>query len=213
VPPDDTLAVPTSVPVTVWRLDDRDDDQPASEPGAGFASRLARRLILVYTRRGDTVVDFDHDLHLRDAAQGTGRAYLAITDASHVAELDQVQQPVTLVTVRWPRHGVPALATTVADLFTACRLMTSDTACVIAAVRPTPTGATFADHERVLRDGADAAGFTHLLQITAVSAPGEGDQFLYYATEAEAVAAAAEVPVTGQALHIDLLVFAGRAES
>jgi hypothetical protein len=78
-------------------------------------------------------------------------------------------------------------------------------------VRPTPTGATFADHERVLRDGADAAGFTHLLQITAVSAPGEGDQFLYYATEAEAVAAAAEVPVTGQALHIDLLVFAGRA--
>ena len=33
------------VPITVWRLNDRDDDQPATEPGAAFASRLAKRLV------------------------------------------------------------------------------------------------------------------------------------------------------------------------
>src|SRR5258706_345448 len=68
---DDSPRVAGDVPITVWRLDDRDGDQPATEPGAGFASRLARRLVLIYTRRGDTVVDFDHDTYLHGAASET----------------------------------------------------------------------------------------------------------------------------------------------
>jgi hypothetical protein len=52
-----------------------------------------------------------------------------------------------------------------------------------------------------------------LLQIVAISAPGEGDQFLYYATATEAIHAANEAAATtgGQVLHIDLMVFAARA--
>lgn len=88
--------------------------------------------------------------------------------------------------------------------------MMDATASVIAAVRPTPHGATFAEHERALRAAAEAAGFIHVLQIVAVSAPGEGDQFLYYATETEAAVAATQVAAAGRALHIDLLVFTGR---
>jgi hypothetical protein len=38
------------------------------------------------------VVNFDHDPHLHEAAVMTGRAYLAITDAGHLAELDGVDQ-------------------------------------------------------------------------------------------------------------------------
>jgi hypothetical protein len=76
------------------------------------------------------------------------------------------------------------------------------TACVIAAMRPAPDSATFAEHERDLR-AAEVAGSTHVLQIAAVSAPGGGDQFLYHATETEAAVAAAQVAGTGQALHMN----------
>ena len=94
--------------------------------------------------------------------------------------------------------------------------MMSGDACVIAAVRPgnsAEPGATFADHERALRSAAEGAGFAHVLQIVAVSAPGDGDQFLYYATVTEAIHAANEAAATtgGQVLHIDLMVFAARA--
>jgi hypothetical protein len=212
----DSPRVAGDVPITVWRLDDRDDNQPATEPGAGFASRLARRLVLIYTRHGDTVVDFDHDAYLHSAATATGREYLAITEPARLAELDQISQPVSLVTLHWPRTAQPSQVDRVADLFTACRLMMSGDACVIAAVRPgspAEPGATFADHERALRSAAEGAGFAHVLQIVAVSAPGEGDQVLYYATEAEATHVASQAASTPdrQVLHIDLLVFTAKA--
>ncbi len=213
---DDSPRVAGVVPITVWRLDDRDDDQPATEPGAGFASRLARRLVLIYTRHGETIVDFDHDTYLHGAATATGRAYLAITEPARLADLDQISQPVSLVTLRWPRNPTPAHADNVADLFKACRLMMSGDARVTAAARPADPaepGPTFADHEQTLRTAAESAGFTHALQIVAVSAPGEGDQFLYYATEAEATLAANQAATTPgrQVLHIDLLIFTATA--
>jgi hypothetical protein len=116
-----------------------------------------------------------------------------------------------LVTLRWPRSAHPNHPDHVADLFTACRLMMSGDACVIAAVRPGDPGpgGTFAEHEQALRAAADGAGFTPVLQIVAVSAPGEGDQFRYHATATEAIHAANEAAATtgGQVLHIDLMVF------
>jgi hypothetical protein len=212
-PRDDSPRVVGVVPIAVWRLDDREDDQPATEPGGGFASRLARRLVLVYTSHGDTVVDFDEDSNLHRAATATGRSYLAITAPGRLADLDQIGQPVSLVTLRWPRNPPPSHADRDADLFTVCRLMMSADANVVAAVRPSipaMPGITFADHEHALRSAAERAGFRHVLQIVAVSAPGEGDQFLYYATEAEATHAAGRAASTTgcQVLHIDLLVFA-----
>ncbi len=204
----DAPRVAGPVPITVWRLDDHDDGQPPTQPGAGFASRPARRLILTYTSHGDTVVDFDHDPHLHGAATGTGRGYLAITDPDRPPGPDQIRTPVSLASLRWPRQADPSTAARVAALLTACRPIMSEDASVIAAVRPghpPGPGPSFADHEHALRTAAEAAGLAHLLQIVAVSAPGEGDQFLYYATETEAVSAAEHAP--GQAMHIDLLVF------
>jgi hypothetical protein len=208
----DSPRVAGPVPITVWRLDDHDDDQPATQSGAGFASRLARRLVLVYTRHGETVVDFEHDLHLHGAATATGRAYLAITEPAGLPRLDQIRQPVSLVTLRWPRQTNPSTVDHLGDLLAACRPIMSDDASVIAAVRPgspAEPDATFADHEQALHAAAEGAGFTHVLQIVAISAPGEGDQFLYYATEAEAAHAARQAATIGdrQVLHIDLLVF------
>jgi hypothetical protein len=209
---DDSPRVAGEVPITVWRLDDRDDDQPATQPGAGFASRLARRLILTYTRHGETVIDLDSDIHLHWAATTTGRSYRAITETAALPEPDQTRKPVSLVTLRWPRTAKPSHTDRVADLL-ACRVMMSGDASLVAAVRPgdpAEAGTTFADYELALRSAAEDAGFTHVLQIVAVSAHGEGDQFLYYATDAEAARAARQAATTngGQVLHIDLLVFA-----
>jgi hypothetical protein len=196
----------------VWRLDDRDDDQPATQPGAGFASRLARRLVLVYTRHGETVIDLDSDIHLHWAATTTGRSYLAITEPAALPEPDQTGQPVSLVTLRWPRHTDPSTVDQIGTLLNACRPIMATDASVVAAVRPNISagpGGSFADHELALQAAAEQAGFTHVLQIVAISAPGEGDQYLYYATEAEATRAASQAAGTsdGQVLHIDLLVF------
>ena len=200
------------VPITVWRLDDRDGDETATDPGDGFASRLARRLVLTYTRHGETVVDFDADRHLRDATTAASRSYLAITRPGELADLDTITEPVSLVIVRWPRQAPSRTAASVADLFTACRLMMGADTCAIAAVSsadPGRPGTTYTQHLAELLPAAQAAGLTHVLQIVAVSAPGCGDQFLYYATRADADAARrdGQARPDGPGYHIDLLVF------
>jgi hypothetical protein len=70
-------------------------------------------------------------------------------------------------------------------------MMSADT-CAIAAVssaEPGQPGTAYAEHLAQLLPAAQAAGLTHVLQIVAVNGPGTGDQFLYYATRAEADAA------------------------
>lgn len=210
--PADSTEPGAVVPITVWRLDDRDGDQPATNPGAGFASRLARRLVLTYTRQGETVVDFDADRHLRDAATTASRTYLAITRPGDLDDLNTITNPVSLVIVRWPRPAPTRTVAGVADLFTACRAMMSAEACAIAAVssaEPGQPGTVYAEHLAHLLPAAKVAGLTHILQIVAVHGPGTGDQFCYYATRAEADAARTHhqnLP-GGPTYHIDLLVF------
>jgi hypothetical protein len=200
------------VPITVWRLDDRCGDQPATHPGAGFASRLARRLVLTYTRQGETVVDFDADQQLREAASATCRSYRAVTRPGDLADLDTSISSVGLVMVRWPRPAPTRTMASVGDLFTACRLMMSADACAIAAVsspEPGQPGTVYAEHLAQLLPAAQAAGLRHVLQIVAVHGPGPGDQFCFYATRAEADAARThhENLPSGLIYHIDLLVF------
>lgn len=97
-------------------------------------------------------------------------------------------------------------------LFAACRLIMTADACAIAAVscpEPGQPGTTYAEHLGELLPAARAAGLTHVLQIVAVTGPGNGDQFLYYATLAEAQAVRHDWPTGsgGPSYHVDLLVF------
>ncbi|MDG4795379.1 hypothetical protein [Micromonospora sp. WMMD1082] len=207
--PDDSPRVAGDVPIAVWRLDNHTDDPQTTDPDASFASRLARRLVLIYTRHGDTVVALDDDPHLQTAATETGRTYLPITEPAHLADLDQTSQPVTLVTLRWPRDDQQPAADRIADLFTACRLMMVGDTCIIAAVRPRTSGATFADHEHMLRTAAHDIGITHILHIVAISTAGKGDQYTFYATDTDAADLSRQTMSApgGQVLHIDLMVF------
>nr|WP_030500953.1 hypothetical protein [Micromonospora purpureochromogenes] len=208
----DAVLVGGDVPIAVWRLDDRDDTGPATDPGTRLSSRLAQRLVLVYTRRGDAVIDFDSDPQLEHASAHASRSYLSITDPSQVADLDALTEPVSLVVLRWPPQRTTRTAASITDLFAACRLiMTADT-CAIAAVSstaPGQPGPTYTEHLTELLPAAHATGLIHVLQIVAVPGPGDGDAFLYYATQAEADAAR-QGWASGDSrpsYQIDLLVF------
>lgn len=211
----DAVLVGGDVPIAVWRLDDRDDTGPGA-PGSRLASRLAQRLVLVYTRRGDAVVDFDSDPQLEHASAYTSRTYLSITDPSTVADLDTLTEPVSLVVLRWPPRHTTRTPATITDLFAACRLiMTADT-CAIAAVSsaaPGQPGTTYAEHLDELLPAAHTAGLAHVLQIVAVTAAGDGDEFLYYASLAEAEAARQgwSAGDDGPRYSVDLLVFTNRS--
>jgi hypothetical protein len=213
---DEAVLVGGDVPIAVWRLDDRDDTGPAAAPGSRLASRLAQRLVLVYTRHGDAVVDFDNDPQLEHASAHTSRTYLSITEPSAVADLDTLTEPVSLVVLRWPPRHTTRTPASITDLFAACRLiMTADT-CAIVAVSSAPPGepgTTYAEHLGELLPAARAAGLTHVLQIVAVTALGDGDEFLYYATWSEAEAARQDWPAgdKGPSYSVDLLVFTNRS--
>jgi len=205
--------IAAAVPIAVWRLDDHNDRRLAAEPGAEFGSRLARRLVLTYTRHGDTVVAFDDDAELHQAAAAAGRRYLTLAAPESLSDLDRVRQPVGLVTLRWPRQADPTLPGQVADLLAACRPLLGGDACVVAVVRPTdadkPDG-TFADHERTVRLAAEAAGLRHVQQIAVVSSARVGDRLVDDEAPADEVAGAADrttQPAAHRVAHIDLLVF------
>jgi hypothetical protein len=199
-----------------------------------FVSRLAHWLVLTLTNRDETVVDLDGSTNLRDAAAATGRHYLPLTDPTRVADLDALDHPIGLILFRWPRHPDPstrpprtpptdttgttntlasrerkALSPEVRDLFLACKVMSTAHTCVVATIHPTTR---FAAHERTLRSAAQAVGLRHIMTIVALPAPGDGDEFLYYATPGESSQLhpdpdATPDPEGDPGWHVDLLLF------
>jgi hypothetical protein len=203
------------VPITVWRLDDRDEDAMATGPEERLSTRLAQRLVLVYTRRGDAVVDFDGDPHLRSVTAVAGRSYVSITQFDQAAQLDALDAPVTLIVLRWPPRTGDRTPASITTLLAACQLTITAETCAIAVISsaaPGQPGATYAAHLSELLPAARAAGLTEVLQILAVTGPGHGDQFIYYAThdEAEAARQTRTPHSDGEHLHLDLMVFVSR---
>ncbi|WP_146017452.1 hypothetical protein [Verrucosispora sp. ts21] len=209
---DDAVLVGSDVPIAIWRLDDRDDTEPALPTDDRLASRVSQRLILVYTRPGDAVVDLDSDPHLKHATALTHRTYLPITDISMIADPGTLYTPVSLIVLRWPPRHTAQTPDTITDLLTACRsIMTADT-CAIMTISSAATCAsdtTYANHLDGLLPAARAAGLNHVGHIVAVTAPGDSDEFLYYATcaEAEAARQSCSDSDTDPGSIVDLLIF------
>jgi hypothetical protein len=205
----EAVLVGGDTPIAVWRLDARDDASSIA-PRSGLASRLARRLILLYTRRGDTIVDFDSDPNLEKASSSESRRYLSLNDPSAVAE---IAGPVSLVFLGWSTPPTPATRASIADRFGACQLILRADICAIAAVRaalPGQPGPTFAEHLDEILAAARAAGMACVLRIVAVIGAWGRDEFLYYATPAEAQAArhVRTRATRSPGDQVDLLVFA-----
>jgi hypothetical protein len=147
--------------------------------------RLAGLLIATYTGVGDTIVDLSTDPALAGAAGAGGRRYLPVTDPADLAGLNHVAGSVGLIVVRWPSpqlapdpdgvnesdRGAPDAASTVSDLFTACRLLLAANGCTIVVLTPTPRGAPYIDHANVIIPAAIRAGLGYLQHIVAVITP------------------------------------------
>ena len=172
---------------------------------AGFASRLALRLVEVCTDPHD----FGGDPHLHTAAHAKARSYRAITGPTQLADLDTPRSQVTLLVWRWPRPT--AWPTKSITLFAACHLIMARSGRVVAAVRsaePGRPGASHAEHMARLLPAAQDAGFRHVLQIVAVGGGGDArGRFVYYATSDEAAHAARDPAAGARVCHIDLLAF------
>lgn len=161
---------------------------------------------------GECVVDCDADPGLRQATEGTGRRYVALSRPADIADLDFVASPPTLVVARWPR-ATDVDETNLNALFDAYRLILADkTFAIVAIATPLPPGeASYSDHAAQLDAAGRRTGFTTIHTILAVTTPAGPNSFTYYATaqEADATRLAStidEAPLPS--VLINLLVFA-----
>jgi hypothetical protein len=183
----DALSVPARV--AVWWLgdSDHDSDAPAASPIPGFASRLSRRLVLTYTRRGDALVDLDGDATRRATATGCDRDYAALTDGGDIPGLDQLTGPATMATLNWPRPHHNTVAS-INDLFLALRYILDPATGIVAVTceQNTPDAGDLPAQFTALQAAAAAIGYAHVQTIIAIASPGRPDRYLYYASTDEA---------------------------
>jgi hypothetical protein len=162
------------VPVTIWRAAPAAARvEAAADPRAGgLTAWLAHRLVATYTRSGGTIVDFDADPALRQAAAASSCGYLPVTAAADLTRLD-TSGDVDLITLRWPRPQ-PVADAALTDVFRACRLVLGrrgHTAVIVEAATDQPP----LDHGRDLLPAATAGGMEYLRHIIAVLGPGQPD--------------------------------------
>jgi hypothetical protein len=146
-----------------------------------FDTRLARRLVLTYTRRGEFVIDFDADTVIGDVALATARRYVALTHRADIADLDRVTAPGGLILLRWPRDTGDTAPASLGDLLLACRLIAATAPTTLAVISQIVAGPPLA----ALLGAAAATRFAHDLCIYVTARPTGGDRFIYYASAAE----------------------------
>ncbi|HZM80515.1 MAG TPA: hypothetical protein VFC19_32665 [Candidatus Limnocylindrales bacterium] len=188
----DTTTTATRVATSLWRLAVRDGDTAATPSDTRFVSRLARRLVLTYTRRGDAIIDFDGDTALRDAATATTRTYVALTHRNKIGTIDRLVRNAGLTTLRWPRPGLAATPAEIADLLLARQLISATTPsslAVISTIQAHDTSTTHHPELGVLLDAAAKARFRHEQRVLAFASDGDSDTYSYFPSDDDADAA------------------------
>lgn len=188
----DSTTTATRVATSMWQLAARDDDTTTTPSDTRFVSRLARRLVLTYTRRGDAIIDFDGDTALRDAAMLTTRTYVALTRRDMVATIDRLIHNASLTILRWPRPGLATAPAEIADLLLACQYIAATTPsslAVISTIQAYDTSTTHHPQLGVLLDAAAKARFCHEQRILALACHGDGDTYSYFPSDSDADAA------------------------
>lgn len=173
-----------TVPVNVWRT--IPDEPDVSAHDSGLTALLAHHLVAIYTAVGDTIVDFDADDKLCDAAQASARRYVSASSPGELAGQHlEPQQPITLIVMRWPRPsaGTPTEARAI---LTACQEILDSGGSVIIAVTAAAArhpGTTYTEYEHQLVPTAKAVGLRHLHDIVPLTATDGRDAFTYPATD------------------------------
>jgi len=176
----------------MWRLATRDGDTATTRSDTRFVSRLARRLVLTYTRRGDAIIDFDGDTALRDAATATTRTYVALTRRDKIATINRLIRPASLTILRWPRDGLAATSAETADLLLACQFITAtapSTLAIISTIQADDTSTSHSPEVGALLDAAAKARFRHQQRILALPSDDDSDTYTYFPSDADTDAA------------------------
>ncbi|MEV7230876.1 hypothetical protein AB0M79_28205 [Polymorphospora sp. NPDC051019] len=182
------------VPISVWRAVPRDGDDEES-----FRRRLARRIVVTFSQRDTTVVDFDGDPAIEEATTAAGRLYLPVTHPADLTDVDDVR--VDLIVLRWPRPA--AAADAVADLFRAFRLVVTPDGFAVLIVDPNQPSGGYPEQTHHLIPAADAGGMAYLQRIIAITVPialATGDTTSDDDTNSGSSKA-------GRRTHVDILVF------
>ncbi|WP_433221884.1 hypothetical protein ACQP00_21950 [Dactylosporangium sp. CS-047395] len=129
-----------------------------------------------------------------------------------MVDLVFADNPVSLVLLRWPAHAAQQLADTT-DLLAVCRLITTAATWTVVAVDPVtsdPSSTATADELSVLLSAARTAGLVQTQRIVAISSI--GDEFLFYATDAEtnAIRQDHRYRSVGTAACLELIMFRSR---
>jgi hypothetical protein len=131
---------------------------------------------------------------------------LTATADALTERLDGYAQTVTLVTLSLPRESGLADAGDMAAVLVVCRSMLSDDGCVAVTIRATDR-TQYDEQERRLRAAAELADFVNVLKIVAVGSPGQGDEYVYFATVQEAALAFERAVTGGGSSPVEVLVF------
>src|SRR6266700_599813 len=181
----DLVAGDPPVPITVWRT-------PSGDGQASVPFRLAQRLVSAYSRPGEVVIDVTDDHTLCDAT---------------------VHGATSLLVTCWPLHAAGARnRTRLRSLLRGGVALLRPGGCLVLIVRAPAQAPAVPQDFGPLVDAARDAGLGYLQHIVAVRADVDGDQFTYYATDAElqALATSGQLPVAHVPVHANLLVFIPR---
>jgi hypothetical protein len=199
--------------VIVWRVsaDPVGDNIPARESEAGdspLTARLARHFIEIYSEVHDTVIDFDADDNLRQAAPATGRRYLAADDPTQPATTSSQPRHATLMVLRWPRQATTTPEQDAQNLLRICKrhLAAAGSTIVIVIAARAGTGPSYREHEQTLLAAAHTAGLRHLHDIVLLDADDDRDTFTY-ATDHTAADRVTAADTPRQTLDTTLVIF------
>ncbi len=183
------------VPIAVWRVSSPDD--------------LARLLVGMRTRPGDTIVSIGDNPALHGAAGAGGCDYHAIEHADQLAGLDHLAGTVGLIVLPWPPpHQAGGMSRdTLVALFRACRRLMSPQGCTIVALAELPPPQTFIEHSSVLLPAASQAGLGWLQHIIAITAQLAEQHIMLRAAPADRTLLRHADSVK---VHMDLFVLAKR---
>jgi hypothetical protein len=173
--------------IIVWRVTPDTPPETVTPPNPAegdspLSSRLARRLVEIYSDVHDTVIDFDDDPRLRTAAESVGRTYRTIADPAGPSADGDLGTPAALIVMRWPRPTTQIPGSDVSSLLNRCQRHVATNGATIIVVTATAgddDSASYADHEGILLPAAAAVGLQHLHDIVPLDADDGRDCFIY----------------------------------
>lgn len=112
-------------PLTMWWLNTH---------LSSLTARLTHRLALTYTQPGDTVVSLTSDTYAATATLMARRNHITVNAPADLANIPDVT---SLLTVQWPTKAPKAGHDVMGDLLLACKIIAGPGSCTVAVIAPT----------------------------------------------------------------------------